>query len=355
MKIPVMKPLLCEAKEVGPYLSEIDSNRMYSNFGPLLIELEKRFAKFFNVEPDKVVCSANATLAILGACQVIPGLTLELPSYTFAATVQAALLSGKNLVLSDIHLDTFGIIHREANSDRYTNFPDQIYVLPYGAGGVIPNSPPGAFQIIDAAASIGNYESQMSKIEAHQIFCFSLHATKVLGVGEGAVSVFGSTELAREFRTWINFGFNGSRESQRMGLNAKMSEITAAYAHVALDNFAVEKQDWLRVGERQYKIGEQLGINPKFVGLKSVTPYWIVEFTDSFLRARVIANLEKYGIETRIWWGKGCHTMKAFEKLAIGDFLNTEIVSSRVLGLPKYRDLKESEIDLIDDIVSRSL
>lgn len=350
-----MKPVLPRAEKVMPYLSEMDVVQVYTNHGPLLTQLENRYARFFNVNPEKVVCSANATLAILGACQIVPGLNLELPSYTFPATIQAGRMSGKRIVLRDIELETYKLIRWDSEGNKEVKSTNQVYVLPYGAKIEIPLITADSYQIVDAAASIGNYEGSLSSIRQTQVFCFSLHATKVLGVGEGAVSVFGSEELASKFRSWINFGFSGSREARETGINAKMSEISAAYAHAALDDYGLEKREWLRVGILQRQISETLGINPSFVTEDSITPYWIVEFedSDSCLQAELALNRKK--IETRKWWGNGCHKMNAFADLASGNFSNTDSIASRVLGLPKYRDLSSRSIELIGETIAENL
>jgi dTDP-4-amino-4,6-dideoxygalactose transaminase len=354
MSIPVMKPILPRAEKVMSYLSEMDDVQIYTNHGPLLTQLENRYARFFNINPEKVVCSANATLAILGACQVVPGLNLELPSYTFPATIHAGRMSGKKIVLRDIELETYKLVSGDSEEKKDADSMNQVYVLPYGAKIAIPSLKANSYQIIDAAASIGNYEGGLSNIEQTQVFCFSLHATKVLGAGEGAVSVFGSEEIASKFRSWINFGFSGSREAREIGINAKMSEISAAYAHAALDDYFLEKQDWLRVGISQKKISETLGVNPSFVTEDSVTPYWIVEFEDPDSCSRAALALNTNRIETRKWWGNGCHKMKAFADLASGNFSNTDDIASRVLGLPKYRDLANQSIELIGEIIAEN-
>jgi dTDP-4-amino-4,6-dideoxygalactose transaminase len=43
--------------------------------------------------------------------------------------------------------------------------------------------------------------------------------------------------------------------------------------------------------------------------------------------------------------------MPAFRKYVDGNFPNTELIANRILGLPKYRDLHESSLDLISQIL----
>ena len=181
---------------------------------------------------------------------------------------------------------------------------------------------------------------------------FSLHATKILGLGEGAISIFGSDELASQFRSWINFGFAGTRNSVHPGINAKMSEVLAAYGLAALDAWQSEKADWLYVNSLQHEIEQKLGISPYFSTPSNISPYWIVEFKNEFTRDLAAKLLHLSNIDSRQWWEKGCHLMPAFRNIVKGDFPNTEAVANRILGLPKYRDLDEPTLVLIGEILS---
>ena len=82
--IPLMRPRLPNAEAVVPYLSEIDINQWYSNYGPLEQRLRSRFANMFSVGPENVVLTANGTLgltmALREAAKGLRGLCV-MPSY----------------------------------------------------------------------------------------------------------------------------------------------------------------------------------------------------------------------------------------------------------------------------------
>ena len=348
MKIPVMIPKLPTYSDVSGYLKVIDSNRIYSNFGPLVRSLEEKYAEYFDVDSPHVVCSSNATLALLGACHLSSSEKIIVPSFTFPATIQAAIASNKKVVMKDVDAATWML--REDNVKNEAH----ILVLPFGSSGNLQFGESSAsLRIIDAAASIGNFEKKLNRLGENEIIVFSLHATKILGIGEGAISVFGSEELASKYRAWINFGFSGSRNSLSTGINAKMSEVSAAYGHAALDSWQFEKNEWVKVGNMQIQVEKKLQIAPYFSAVENVSPYWIVEFRNEFMRDRAIKQLIDSKIDSRLWWEKGCHRMPAFKNLAARrSFLNTENVASRILGLPKYRDLEMSTIEKIENVLA---
>jgi dTDP-4-amino-4,6-dideoxygalactose transaminase len=74
--IPVMRPMLPAAERLLPYLKQIDTARIYSNFGPLALAFEERLAAHFGLLETTVTTVANGTLGLalaLLAQQVRPG------------------------------------------------------------------------------------------------------------------------------------------------------------------------------------------------------------------------------------------------------------------------------------------
>src|SRR5262245_54898121 len=67
MRIPVLRPLLPSADAILPYLRQIDSNRIYSNWGPLVGQLTTRLSKHFGVPEDVVLTASSGTAALVGA------------------------------------------------------------------------------------------------------------------------------------------------------------------------------------------------------------------------------------------------------------------------------------------------
>ena len=57
---------------------------------------------------------------------------------------------------------------------------------------------------------------------------FSFHATKFINAFEGGAIVTNDAELAHTLGEMRNFGFRGDRGVAQLGINAKMSEASAA-------------------------------------------------------------------------------------------------------------------------------
>lgn len=343
-KIPVMLPKLPSFPQVANYLKEMDDARIYSNRGPLLTKLEKRLSDFFNVDEDLLVVCANATLALQGTAFLIPPRNFYVPTFTFPATLTSVINAGKNLQLCDVNPNDWTIASQDLVMDSNHTL---IEVLPFGAPFESKKNSNWNFCIVDAAASTGSEALDLSNLKSNWAVVFSLHATKVLGIGEGGAVVFGSKAFADEFRTWINFGFSGSRESKIPGINGKMSEIAAAYGLATLDQWKIEKSEWNSAKETAINIAKKLGIESITSSYEGVSPYWIADFGNAETVKRVELALESKGIETRRWWGMGCHNMPAFSQWASGGFPISDIIAQRTLGLPMFRDLDSESFERI--------
>ena len=349
--IPVMKPNLPKQKDIKKYVKRMDKSRIYSNYGPLVAQLENRFSEYFGVEKELVVLCANATLAIQGAAYLMPIQEFHVPAFTFPASVTGVLNAGKMVQFNDISLSDWKIsTHGEQTENGI------VEVLPFGAPLKTQENLNWNFKIIDAAASLGSETFLFQEMQTNWVAIFSLHATKIMGIGEGGIAVFKSKNFAEEFRSWLNFGFDGERNSTLAGINGKMSEVTAAYGHAVLDNWGQEKNERTKLREKIDKISFDLSINSITSTYPGVNPYWIVDLKDSQTALQVEKFLDMNHVETRRWWSFGCHKMPAFVNLA-GDkqFPNTEIIAQSTLGLPMFIDMTDKQLIQIRNFVLTAL
>ena len=352
--LPVMKPLLPVFEQYAPYLRRIDQDRTYSNRGPLGRILESRYAEKLGVpDPALVVLCSNATMAIHGFLQISNVSTWHVPSFTFAATVHAAIQSGKEVVLDDIDVQTWMISPDVIKNPKSEGL---VPVLPFGAPfNSLPHSHIEHL-LIDAAASIGGARAWINNLRENWAAVFSLHATKSFGIGEGGLIVFGSEEIATEFRSWINFGFRGSRESVALATNAKLSEIQAAVGLAVMDNWDVEEGEWNNLRLLTDDANESFGLGPfKVIPKGTLSPYWIISHENKEVVARIAQGCFRDKIETRQWWSGGCHRMPPFRAIATRKFSGTEKIGESYLGLPLSRDMSESDIFRVKQVFSNCI
>ena len=354
IQIPVMRPRLASFEEIAPFLQRIDQSHIYSNHGPLVRDLEEEYSRYFNVEKKLVVALANATQAIQGLVSISKNENWIVPDYTFSATGLAVLNANRTLHICDVNLDDWKLDTKLISKEQrgFGILP----VMPFGSK--IDFNPYQDFEevIIDAAASLGATPPVFSGMKKNWSVVYSLHATKVLGAGEGSIVVCGNEAQADSLRAWSNFGFSADRTSDIQGTNAKMSEFNAAYGLHSLQNKDFEKEEWL---ESQGFVAAYAN-DKRWITFANFSPqfhpYWIASFKNEKEKRMIAQMLQQTGIQSREWWLKPLSEQKAFSRsrLTSQDRIAKKL-SSMHLGLPMFRDLTQVSVSTICDVIESGL
>jgi dTDP-4-amino-4,6-dideoxygalactose transaminase len=348
-----MRPKLPGASSIFPYLSDIDANRIYSNFGPLAIRLERRLAAHFKVGDHAVTTVANATIGlalVLMAQQVTPGTLCVIPAWTFVASPQAASLAGLIPYFVDVDPRTWAL-EPDAIDDIIAGAPGEVSavmpVAPFGRPIDFQawdrfRSRTGMAVVIDAAAGFDTVVATGTPAVV------SLHATKVLGTGEGAFVLCDNPDLIVDVRRRMNFGFYGSREAMVLAFNAKLSEYHAAVGHAALDEWHDARAEWLLVSDR-YREALRLssiGRLQEGFGDAWVSSVCVLGLTGTDAD-RLERRMTSAAIETRRWWGRGAQAHHSTCACPRAPLPVTEELSRSTLGVPMFRDLKSADVDRV--------
>ena len=343
VSIPVARPRLPSTDEIAPYLRRIDESQWYSNNGPLVEEFEQRLANHFGGGMTKVATVANATigLAVTLLAYELPRETLcMVPAWTFAATGHAIELAGLTPWIVDVDLTSWAL--EPAMAHQFLRH------APGKVSAVVPVSPFGA--PIDYASweSFRDETGIAVAIDSAAAFdtlrptalpaIVSLHATKLLGVGEGGFVLSTDADFIEEIQKRTNFGFWNTRESTARSLNGKISEYAAAVGLAALDSWKNIRADFERVA-RAYRASNatlQEGFGDRWVSSTVMISTNDADAAEQALSAR--------GIGSRRWWGGGLHRHSAFNEFPRASTENSDSLANRVIGLPCWRDLPNQTI-----------
>jgi dTDP-4-amino-4,6-dideoxygalactose transaminase len=183
----------------------------------------------------------------------------------------------------------------------------------------------------------------------------SLHATKVLGCGEGGLVIFGDKAKAQVVREWINFGFSGARVTERIGTNGKMSELTAAFALAALDRWDDEKADWLAAKEKVEQVNQRLDLNTGPTPAAGINPYWMVDFGTPERAKLVEDRLAEAGIGSRRWWPAAMTESAPFKAHPTSGNRVAAGLASSVLGLPMFRGISDEQVQRVEAVLAAAL
>lgn len=345
--IRVFRPFLPPTAAIAAYMEKAAERAQYSNGGPLVTDLEARLAAHFGVDPDQVAVCSSGTTALEGAVAtsaVDTQAVWEVPAWTFTATPGAVLRVGNPAHFVDVDDAQRALFGSAA--------PQGIDVLPFGAGPYWSRRHLPRTLIVDAAASFDACENFAFPGRSPAGVIVSMHATKSLPAGEGGVFFSNDRHWVDEFRRYMNFGMWNSRISQIRGTNGKMSEFTAAVAHASLDEWSTKRGLWIELGDRALRIATDLAVvSPADAAPGVATPYWNIQVDDEASRVGLEKYLSDNGVETRRWWGDGCHVMPAYLDVPRGDLVMTESVARTTLGLPFHLGLSFANLERIGHLI----
>lgn len=358
--IPVCRPFLPTTDRLAPYLRRLDEQRWYSNFGPLNNELSDQLAHAVGAAPARVVTAANATAAL--TCAMIDLAPADrasrpralMPSWTFVATPQAAVVAGFEPYFADVDALSWQMtpdIARAAIAASRAPVALVVAVGPFGAP--IDTAAWEAFAddtglpvIVDAAAGFDS--TRASKLTT----IVSLHATKSLPAGEGAFVICRDEDEAIRLKRRQNFGFYGSRTATVTALNAKMSEYHAAVGLAALAEWPARRARYAEaIMQYRARLPGNRILSPVGFGTEWISATMCVSLP---VPAQAVASaLRAERIETRAWWAEGCHLHPAFETCPRTDLPSTAILAQSTLGLPISLDITTAEIDRVAAAIAK--
>ncbi len=356
--IKLLIPDMPDRHALGPYLRAIDENRWYSNFGPLVTELERRLAEYFTACAVVTVSSGPAALELaledflsIDEDSSSRGIAL-MPSLTFPATATAALRASYDPALCDVDPGTWCMM------PGFTNHYD--VVIPVGAFGA-PIHFGGSNVIIDAAGVFFKDQPCL----AGAALCFSLHATKSIGAGEGGFVVSHDLDLIERIRARSNFGLvpHGDGVVRYAGTNAKLSEYHAPVALANLDR--IDSIAELRREVHHQYLSALASYCPLQTqkrdpnGVYTLMPVLLPDLGDNAANdaqtVRVMNRLQDKKIETRRWYHPPLHRHPAFKRFQSSPLPITENISSRLIGLPFHTFLSEQDVIYVCRSLAESL
>lgn len=244
--IYVTQPHLPPLEEFMPYLEQIWANKTLTNGGPFHQQLERALCDYLGVE--HIALFSNGTLALITALQAlrVTGEVITTP-YSFVATAHSLLWHGNKPVFVDVEPETLNIDPRkiEAAITPQTTaiMPVHCYGNPCDVAAIQKIADNYNLRLIyDAAHAFGVQDAGGSVLRHGDLSVLSFHATKVFNTFEGGAIICPDAKTKQRIDHLKNFGFVDEVTVVAPGINAKMSEINAAFGLLQLKHMPQVQQ-----------------------------------------------------------------------------------------------------------------
>ena len=236
--VHIVAPRLPKLSVVGDKVEQILATGQLTNNSRYVREFEAAVGQRLGVE---AIAISNATIALV---LVLKGLGVRgeviLPSFTYCASAHAVAWAGAAPVFADILPTTFTLDPAAVEAAITPRTSAILAVHIYGHPCEVDELAAVARAhrlplVFDSAHAFGSaYKGrQVGGFGAAEVF--SLHATKLLPVGEGGCVATSDSRLAAYLRDARRFGDPGDENTRFAGTNGKMQEFNAILGLAGLD------------------------------------------------------------------------------------------------------------------------
>ena len=334
--------------------------------GPEVAELEERLAAYVGIR-HAVTCSSgtDALLMAFMAHGVGPGDAVVVPSFTFAATAEAAVLAGAVPVFADVLPDTFDLDPKsvELAVDAATSsglraaavVTVDLYGQPadYDAIGAVCEAR-DLLLVADAAQSFGGAWRGQRVGGVAEITTTSFFPSKPLGCyGDGGAIFTDDGDVAERLRSVRVHGRGTSKyDNVRLGLNARLDTLQAAILLEKLQVIDEERDARTRVAAAyNERLPSTISVPTVRVEATSAWAYYTVRVDH---RDETAAALAAEGVSTAIYYPTPLHRQPAYAEYprATEDLGVCDALAATVLSLPMHAYLDEASQDRVIDAVT---
>jgi dTDP-4-amino-4,6-dideoxygalactose transaminase len=374
-KIPLADPVVDD--ELVEAAREAVSSGWWS-MGPRVSTFEDAFAEFTGAKHAIAVANGTAALHLaLLAVECGPGDEVILPSLNFVAAANAIRHTGATPVFCDVLGDGDVNLDPEDVEALVTPATKAILALHYGGFACDMDavaeiaSRHGLRVVEDAAHAPGATYGGEACGTIGEIGCFSFFSNKNLPVGEGGMIVTNDDELAAALRllrshgmttlTWDRHrGHAHSYDVVAQGFNYRLDEVRAAMGLVQLRRLPAEN-DARRAVSAKYRErlhgedGLVMPFDDEDAQHASSHHLAVVLLPQGAPRDDVRTALQEERIQTSVHYPP-IHLFSLYaEDGVVRPLPRTEDIARRLVTLPLYGQMDDSEIDAVVDGLLRAL
>lgn len=353
--INVTKTFFPPIEEYQEQLQRIWKNQWLTNRGELVLELEEKLKNYLSV--DHILITNNGTIPIQIALKLLGnGGEIITTPFSYVATSAAIVWENCTPVFVDIHPEYLTIDETKieaAITDKTTCIlATHVFGNPCHVEVIEAIAKKHSLKVIyDAAHAFGVTYSGQSIFDYGDVSTCSFHATKLFHTGEGGALFAKDTKLQHQLFYSHNFGHDGPVAFHGLGINGKISELQAAMGLAVLPHMETILAERKRVVDfynqnldvtkvQTLKIRENTEWNYSYYPI-------VFEDEDTLLRVQKALNEEQ--IFPRRYFYPSLNTINYVENSSMPV---SESIAARILCLPMYVELNQSDLEFIVSILN---
>jgi dTDP-4-amino-4,6-dideoxygalactose transaminase len=329
--------------------------------GPEVADVERRLAAHSGAK-HVVTCSSGTTAMVMAlmAKDVGRGDAVFVPSFTFTATAEVAVLAGATPVFVDVDAETFCMeaasLERAVGIAKQTGLrpvcaiPVDLFGQPadYDALNAVARAH-GLWLLDDAAQSYGASYRGRKLGTCAEVTATSFFPSKPLACyGDGGAVFTDDDDLHRRLTQVRVHGQGRTRdETVRLGLTARFDAIQAA---ILIEKLAIFDDECVARNQIAARYGAGLNdIVQTPVVRSGATSVWAQYTIRSPRRDKIVTTLKAQGIPTNVYYPKPIHVQPPYRgyPVAAGGLPVTEQLAQDVVSLPMHPYLSTPDQDRI--------
>lgn len=352
----VTQTFLPPLKEYQQILQRAWDNKWLTNRGELVLDLENNIAKKLSCK--KGIAMNNGTIPIQIALKLLgKGGEIITTPFSYVATTSSIVWEGCTPAFVDIESNYWTIdpdkIEAAVTEKTTCILATHVFGNPCDILKINAIAKKYNLAVIyDAAHSFGVTYAGQSIFDFGDISTCSFHATKIFHSGEGGMLFANNDKIFTDAYNAHNFGHNGPTAFHGVGINGKMSELSAAFGLAVLpylDDIIAARKEIADIYISNLRSTVQT------IELRAGTnwnySYFPVVFETEENLLNVIQKLNEQAINPRRYFYPSLNTL---------DFVNgnscpiSESLASRILCLPLFVGLERETIETIVNIVNNT-
>jgi perosamine synthetase len=351
MRVPLSRAHVTEEMK-SAILRAVDSGRFI--LGPETRKFEEEFARAIGTR--HAVAVANGTSAIqltLLALGVGPGQEVLVPAHTAFPTVEAVFETGATPVFVDID-ETYTVSPSDLEAKITSRTVGMVPVNLYGHPVRVPEIRRIAqehklFWIEDSCQSHGARFRGETIGSLGDAGAYSFYPSKNLTVlGDGGMVTTNRDDVAASVRRLRDHGRSDKYTHEVVGYNMRFNEIQAAVGRIQLaelPGYSKQRRSHARRYSEALKDLVQVPVEAE--GAEPVYHLYVIQ---ADARDALAGHLAKHGIETGVHYPLPNHRQPATlariqpPPPALPE---TERIVERILSLPMYADLSDSDLEFV--------